>query len=242
MSATSPPEYLLTSAVGHPFAAFVRELIVQRSLRSICDVGGGANPILSLEEVEAMGLRYVVADVSASELAKAPAGYMTRTLTADGGGLDFGAEPFDLVVSKFVAEHVSDPVAFHSAIRDALRPGGLAAHFFPTLPSPPFLLNRVLAGRGHRLIDLLQPGLRHADGPLGKFDPHYRWCEGPTRRQYRRYHRVGFDVERYVVLVGHTYYARFPPLQRAADTLSRALVRFRSPLLSTYALLLLRRR
>ncbi len=235
----SSPQYLLTCVAGHPFAELVRELITQHSLHSICDVGGGANPILSLEEIEAMGLRYVVADVSQSELAKAGPGYETRTLHDE--TLDLG-DVFDLVITKFVAEHVADPARFHAAVRDALRPGGLAAHFFPTLPSPPFVLNRVLGHRARVAIDLLQPGQRHEDGPLPKFRPYYRWCEGPTRRQYRRFASVGFDVEQYVVLVGHTYYARFPALQRASDALSRAVVRFRVPALSTYALLVVRRR
>ena len=66
-----PVQYLLTSAVGHPFPEFVRDLIAQRSARSVCDMGGGANPILSLEEIASMGLRYVLADVSTTELAKA---------------------------------------------------------------------------------------------------------------------------------------------------------------------------
>ena len=235
-------QYLLTSAVGHPFPDFVRGLIGKHSVHSICDLGGGANPILSLEEIASMQVQYVLADVSATELQKAPAGYETRLVAAEGSSIDLGEEPFDLVMSRFVVEHIADPVSFHAAVRDALRPGGLAAHFFPTLPSPPFVLNRILGGRARRLVDLLQPDLRHEDGPLGKFQPHYRWCEGPTRRQYRRFAAVGFDVEQYIVLVGHAYHARFSALQHATDAVSRALVRLRQPAVATYAVLVLRRR
>ena len=235
--------YLLTSVVGHPFPEFVRALIAERSARSICDLGGGANPILSLEDIASTQLRYVVADVSATELAKTPVGYETQMLASKGGSsIDFGHEPFDLVISRFVLEHVADPVAFHTAVHGALRPGGLAAHFFPTLPSPPFVVNRILGNSARRVIDLLQPGLRHDEGSLGKFQPHYRWCEGPTRRQYQRFSSVGFEIEQYVVLVGHGYHARFPAVQRATDAVSRALVRLRAPAVATYALLLLRRR
>lgn len=237
-----PVQYLLTSAVGHPFPEFVRDLIAQRSARSVCDMGGGANPILSLEEIASMGLRYVLADVSTTELAKAPPGYETRTLAMSGSSIDFGGEPFDLVISRFVVEHIADPASFHTAVRDALIPGGFAAHFFPTLPSPPFVLNRILGHRARRLVDLLQPGLRNEDGRLGKFRPYYRWCEGPTRRQYRRFDSIGFGIEQYIVLVGHAYHARFSALHHAATAVSHALVRLRVPAVATYAILVLRRR
>jgi len=235
-------QYLLTSAVGHPFPELVRQLIQQRSARSVCDVGGGANPVLSLKEIASMRLRYVLADVSVAELAKAPSGYETRTLASAGSGIDFGEERFDLVISRFVVEHIADPVSFHNAVRGALRPGGLAAHFFPTLPSPPFVVNRLLGNRGRRLVELVQPGLRHEDGRLGKFHPYYRWCEGPTGRQYRRFASVGFDIDQYIVLVGHAYGARFSVVQRVGNAVSRVLVRLRVPSVASYAVLVLRRR
>lgn len=237
------PTYLLTAEVGHPFAPRVVRLIEQHGLRSVCDFGGGANPVLSVDEIDRLGLRYLVLDPSAGELAKAPPGYATATMdvvTADGAHLQ-GA-PYDLVVSRFVAEHVEDPAAFHTTVWQALRPGGFAAHFFPTLPSPPYVVNRVLDGRGnHRLVDILQPGSRDPHDRLGKFRAYYRWCEGPTRRQYQRYASIGFEVVDYIVLVGHRYYERFPALQRAADALSRQAIRLRRPALATYAYVVLRR-
>jgi SAM-dependent methyltransferase len=242
MTAASPT-YLLTAEVGHPFAPRVVDLIEQHGLRSVCDYGGGANPVLTVEEIARLGLRYLVVDLSAAELAKAPPGYTTTTIdvvTADGAQLQ-GA-PYDLVVSRFVAEHVEDPVAFHTTIWQALRPGGFAAHFFPTLPSLPYVVNRVFDHRSsHRLVDILQPGSRNPHDRLGKFRAYYRWCEGPTQRQYRRYASIGFEVVDYIVLVGHRYYERFPAVQRVADALSRQAIRLRRPALATYACVVLRR-
>lgn len=236
------PTYLLTADVGHPFAALVRHLVVEQTILSVCDFGGGANPVLSLEDIARFGVRYLVVDASAEELAKTSPGYTTARIDVTAPAVDLPGEPFDLVVSRFVAEHVEDPVAFHAAVRHALRPGGFAAHFFPTLPSPPYVVNRLLIGRGsRRLADLLQPGLRCQEGQLGKFRGYYRWCEGPTRRQYRRYESVGFEVVDYIVLVGHRYYERFPAVQRAADALSRRVIGLRSPALATYACVVLRR-
>jgi len=221
----------------------VLHLVEKQEVRSVCDFGGGANPVLSLDDIQRLGLRYLVVDASAEELAKTPPGYWTRALDLPTAPpVDLGGERFDLVVSKFVAEHVEDPAAFHTAVWDALRPGGFAAHFFPTLPSLPFVANRLLNGReSRRLIDLLQPGLRDRSGPFRKFRAYYRWCRGPSRRQYRRFESQGFEVVDYVVLVGHRYYERFPAVQRAVDRVSRRAICLRQPALSTYAWVVLRR-
>ena len=237
-----PPTYLLTCEVGHPVLALVRRIIEEHDVRTVGDFGGGANPMLGLDAIERMGLRYLVVDASEAELAKTPAGYRTHAVDLTGSPLGLGSARFDLVVSRFVAEHIADPAAFHRAVWAALRPGGVAAHFFPTLPALPFVLNRVLAGRAsRRLVDALQPGKRDDGGLHAKFPAYYRWCEGPTARQQRRFGSVGFEVVQYVVLVGHTYYERIPSLQRAADALSRRLVRRPRPLYSTYAFVVLRR-
>ena len=243
MTHANPSTYRLTAEIGHYFPVLVRILAEDQGVHSVCDFGGGANPVLSLDVIEALGLRYLVVDASAEELAKTPAGYWTRRIDVTAADADFGGERFDLVVSKFVAEHVEDPEAFHRAVWRALRPGGFAAHFFPTLPSPPFLANRLLRGReSRRLVDLLQPGAREQAGTGAKFRAHYHWCEGPRPRQYRRFAATGFEVVDYVVLVGHRYYERFPAVQRAADAVSRYAVRLGWPALSTYAWVVLRRR
>lgn len=241
---TRAPEltYLLTAEVGHPFVPLVRRLAEEQALRSVCDFGGGANPVLSLDDIERLDLSYLVVDASAEELAKTPPGYATRVMDVTAPSPNLREEGFDLVVSRFVAEHIEDPPAFHSAVRRALRPGGFAAHFFPALPSPPFVLNRLLREHdSHRLLSRMQPGVRVSEGRLGKFRAYYRWCEGPTRRQYRRYASLGFEVVEYVVLVGHQYYVGYPILQRAADAVSRRVIRLRWPLSASYVCVVLRR-
>lgn len=237
------PTYVLTAEVGHVFIPIVRRLARQDDICSVCDFGGGANPVLSLDDIAQLGVRYLVVDSSEQQLDKTPAGYNTRLADVANPTPDLQREEFDLVVSRFVAEHIADPVAFHSAVWAALRPGGFAAHFFPTLPSPPFVVNRFLMARGsRRIVDLLQPGSRAQDGQLPMFRAYYRWCEGPTERQYRRYASAGFTVEDYIVHVGHNYYRRFPPVQKISNFVSRQLVRRPRPALSTYAAVVLRRR
>src|SRR5438132_13769830 len=97
----------------------LRTLLAQGHGWSVCDVGGGAHPFLSTEEIEANGLRYTVLDISADELSKAPAN--VRKVECDIAGnlcaaREIGpsspailANHFDLVFSVMVAEHVADP-------------------------------------------------------------------------------------------------------------------------------------
>lgn len=242
MHTSATPRYVLTADRVPVFLELVHHIAQEQGVRSVCDIGGGANPLLSLDDIERMGLHYIVIDASAEQLEKTPAGYDTLIAEVGNGAFEWEGQQFDLAVSQFVAEHVADPASFHADVRKALRPGGRAAHFFPTLPALPFVANRLMRGRhSRRLLDILTPEIRAQEGPLGKFPPFYRWCEGPTRRQYRRFASAGFAVEDYLVQVGHTYYRRFPSIQGASDAISRQLIRRPWPGLSTYAAVVLRR-
>ncbi|MEJ7786083.1 MAG: methyltransferase domain-containing protein [Solirubrobacteraceae bacterium] len=116
------PTYVLTAEAGHVFALLVRRIIREHAVRSVCDFGGDANPVLSLEEIAQMGLRYLVIDTSEAELRKTPSGYETRQLDLADAGFEPTDAPFDLVVSRFVAEHVADPALPFTYARGVLSP------------------------------------------------------------------------------------------------------------------------
>lgn len=216
--------------------AILRDLVAGGGVRRVCDVGGGANPLLPIDFVKANGLDYVVLDISREELDKAPDGY--GKFEADACSPEFSAgEPFDLVVSRFVAEHVHRPDLFHRNVHRALVDGGYAVHFFPTLWALPFILNRALPDWfARRLLLRNHPGRAH-----NKFRAYYRWCRGPTRRQCGRFERAGFVIEQYVGYFGHSYYDFVGPLQAAEDIFARALTQHPAPALTSYALVVLRR-
>jgi hypothetical protein len=205
-----------------------------------CDVGGGAKPVLPLTAVRRWGLEYVLLDPAQEQLDRAPGGYeqfrgsvldphaMSELLTRGG--------PFDVVVSRWVAEHVTDGRLFHEAIFDMLAPGGTAVHFFPTLYSLPFLANRLLPAPLSRAILF-----RLEEGRSSKFPPHYHWCRGPSARQLRRLEDIGYTVQRYVGYFGHTFYRRLGPLHAAHQALSETLVAHPVPALTSFALVVLER-
>ena len=204
---------------------FLRQLVVGQGCRRICEIGGGANPALPIEFVREHGLDYLIVDISESELAKAPKGYRTRVLDM-ARPIEPVSENCDLVISKMLAEHVADARQFHLNVHGMLRPGGLAFHFFPTLYTPPFVLNCLMPERlAYTLLNQLQPG-RESSGRNAKFPAYYRWCRGPMKGQWARFGSLGYQVRSYWGFYGHEpYYRKIPPLLACHRALCRWLLR-----------------
>ena len=142
----------------------------------MCDIGGGANPVLHEDYIAANELQYSILDISDVELEKAPKTY--DKIVADIAKNQFTpAYEFDLVFSKMLAEHVKDARQFHINIWNILHDGGLAVHFFPTLFTLPFLVNKFMPDRlTTQLLDKVSPRDKYQQG---KFPAFYHWCWGP---------------------------------------------------------------
>jgi len=204
-----------------------------------CDVGGGAKPLLSAARIARKQIDYVLLDIDAEELALAPPEYekvagdilradTVERLLAQGGH-------FDLVMTRWAAEHMRDGRIFHEHVLSLLRPGGVAVHLFPTLFALPFTINRVLpSGLSQRL-------LFGTTDRTGKFPAHYSWCRGPSDRQLARLRGVGFQIERYVGFFGHGFFAPVPPVNAVYRRFVKELMRHPRPALSSFALVVLRR-
>lgn len=214
--------------------------------KRICDLGGGANPVAAVTDIRRLGAEYVVVDASQGELAKTPPEYETSAMDIDDRGaverLVAERGPFDLVVSRWTAEHVPRGKLFHQHVHLLLRPRGIALHLFPTLYSPVFVVNRLLPhSLSASVVTYVDKSGRERGGAHESFRPYYSWCRGPTRRQLVRLASVGFAVRRYIGFFGHPYYARASAVRSAHETLSRWLVRHPVPILTSYALVVLER-
>jgi SAM-dependent methyltransferase len=208
-----------------------------RDLR-LCEIGGGANPLLGLEEMREKGLQYNLLDISEEELQKAPEGY--RKIVMDASSPDFSVgEKFDLVFSKMLLEHIRDAKQFHQNVLKILADGGLAVHFFPTLYSLPFVANLLLP----ETLALLfynffgrRDSYQHA-----KFPAYYRWCRGPLTAQIEKFQNLGYEVVEYRGFFGHFYFDRVQLLKKLERKAASYLLKHPSPLLTSYAFVVLRK-
>ncbi len=214
--------------------------VLDGGAKRVCDVGGGAKPILPLRRIDACGLDYVVLDESLEQLERAPEGYeryeasildevAVARLVADRG-------PFDAVISRWTAEHIPDGKGFHERIFEMLRPGGTTVHLFPTLYSVPFVINRVLSPKPSAAVLFRTSPARKA-----KFRPYYSWCRGPSAGQIRRLQEIGYSVESYTGFFGHSFYSPLGPLHDAHQRIAEALVRHPVAAMTSFALVVLRR-
>jgi SAM-dependent methyltransferase len=223
------------------FRDAVVELIRRHGVKDVCEVGGGANPLLTPGEIADLGLNYVVVDISPEELAKADPAH--TTIIADIAG----AEPpvlsaFGLVFSQMLAEHLRDGAAFHRNVFRMLKPGGLAFHLYPTLYSLPRVINRLAPERlATSLLAHFNPD-RDLTGQQVKFPAWYSWCEGPTWRQIRRLESIGFEVLDFVGIFGHSgYYSHVPAISNIHKRISRFLCRHEVAWQTSFATVLLRK-
>lgn len=241
-TATMKPviSYAPSEVAWKGFHPLIDSLVSRSDVRRVCEVGGGANPLLSgfnTKEVE-----YWVVDVSETELAKTPEQY--RTIVGDISSSAFSSpieSECDLVFSRMLAEHVRDGQQFHRNVASLLRTGGIAVHFFPTLYGLPFVMNRLIPEvAAAALLNAFSPrdGYRHA-----KFPAYYSWCRGPSARQIRRFESLGFRVLSYKGFYGHDgYYRRVPLLQWLHIRKTRFLLKHPNSLLTSYAYVILERR
>jgi SAM-dependent methyltransferase len=163
-------------------------------------------------------LEYTLLDISESELAYASNTYRKVVMDIAGEAVP-PAERYDLIFSRFVAEHVKSAQRLHSNVFSMLKPGGIAIHFFPTLFAFPFLINRLLP---EWLTVRLLSKERQA---RGKFAAYYKWCTGPSKSAVRRYEELGYQVLEYAGFFGHGYYDSIPMLRGLHARIRRALLR-----------------
>lgn len=139
---------------------------------SILDVGGGKAPQLDRSVKQHFQLHVTGVDISADELAQAPADSYDSAIVGDVATTDLGG-PYDLILSTTVLEHVADIPAAVTNMTAALRPGGLMAHFLPCRRAPFAIANRMLGNAvARRILFALFPEKR----TYGGFPAYYDRC------------------------------------------------------------------
>lgn len=101
-----------------------------RAGMTVYDVGGGSRPFLTPARRAELSAKVVGLDISAEELAAAPAGSYDKCIVADLAKFR-GDETGDLVICQSTLEHVRDVEGALLGVSSSLRVGGVAAIFAP---------------------------------------------------------------------------------------------------------------
>jgi hypothetical protein len=215
------------------YKQLILELIHQNNIRRVCDIGGGANPLLNSDYIHQSGIGYSIVDISQAELAKASMD--CAKIQADIASPDFSVDQkFDLVFSKIYQMQSN----FTEMCYEYWLKMGLQSTFFPTLYSSPFLVNYIVPEYlAETLLAMISPRDKHQHA---KFPAYYRWCRGPIRSQVQRFGDLGYDVVEYRGLFGHGYYKNIKILDKLHDLKTKYLLRHSNPFLTSYAYVVLK--
>lgn len=221
-------------AFDHHYA-YLLDLIIRKNLKKICEIGGGANPLLPLEFIKQHNLEYIVLDASAEELSKAPQGYIKVLGDITDNNIDHLKNDYDLVFSKMLAEHVRSGKKFHENIKRLLKPGGIAFHFFPTLYSFPFIFNKIIPeSLSLKFLSYLSKE-RNNMGNHGKFPAYYSMCYGPTKKQIHALQQIGYRVDNYTGFFGHGYFKNVRILNWISNLTTSVLLKYPIARLTSYS-------
>jgi SAM-dependent methyltransferase len=227
-----------TWAIEH-YKQTIIALVRTYGCRSLLEIGGGRAPLLTREEVQEMGLRYTVNDISQHELDLCPD--WADKVCFDISGDSAPAGQYDLAFSRMVLEHVRDAGCAYRNMHRLLRFGGIGMHLHPTLFAPPFVINYVLPTALSDQI-LRAFGARLSDSPdaYPKFPAHYSWCRS-TGSVIDRIGRIGFRDVQIARFYGHGYFRKIPGVCAIDDMFSRIAMRKGSHAYTSYAYTMVRR-
>ena len=209
----------------------LKRIVAAYPSADILELGAGRWPSFPLDEMPRSVQSYTVNDISEHELSLLPEGYKKACFDVSG---DAGAfrDTYDVVFSRFLAEHVPDGEAMHRNVYQVLREGGVAFHLIPTLYALPFVINKLLPERlTFALLKRLSP--RRSISP--KFPAYYSACYGNPERMKRMLGKIGYRHVEVRTFYGHFYYEKIPGLKQAHERFSALAARRNWSTLASYA-------
>lgn len=215
---------------------YVSSLIAKNRIKSVLEIGAGANPTLKPEFVENNNLTYTISDIDDYELKKADSIYTKLVIDMSTKDISLPAR-YDLIFSRMVGEHISNGKNFYQNIYNNLNKGGISFHCFSTLYAFPFVVNYLLP---EFITDLLLEKISPRDKyQHGKFPAHYKWCRGPSKKMISNILDIGYEIIEYTGYFGHNYYKKILLLDRLEKIKSKILLKYPVPQLTAYASILL---
>lgn len=200
----------------------VQDLIALLNARTILEIGGGRWPLLNSDEIRSKGIRYIVNDISASELELAPT-YVEKVCFDISQNMPINDQDLEnkieLMFSQMVFEHVSNSYQAYRNIYCLLSHGGVCLNFHPVLYSLPFLVNWMLPDQlSAKLLRLFFPN-RNPD-QVPKHPAKYDHC-WVTRGEQDRLLSIGYRKVWQVPFWYHEYFRNIPGLYHLDLALAR---------------------
>jgi SAM-dependent methyltransferase len=215
----------------------LRSIIAEYPQADLLELGGGRWPSFRMSELPGNLRSYTVNDISEDELSLVPPEYNKACFDVSGDASAFEGR-YDVVFSRFLAEHVPNGYAMHRNIHQVLKPGGTAFHLIPTLYAFPFVINRLLPERaGQAVLKAFSP--RREISP--KFPAYYSQCYGDTARMRRMFREIGYERVEIRNFYGHFYYEKIPGLRELENWFSSLAGRGGWSWCSSYAYLIARK-
>jgi hypothetical protein len=220
---------------------FIEEFIIAHQIKSVFEIGAGANPTISADVVRRLGISYTINDIEIEELAKADAVYNHNVADLCANDIESSiANRYDLVFSRMAGEHFYNAKNLHANVYKLLIPGGYAIHCFSTLYALPFLVNKLVPDwLSDKLLALIHPRdnyYQHA-----KFKAYYDMSFGPSEKMKTFFTNQGYCIKEYVGYFGHPYYSKFPWLRSLEKHKAKWLIKHPVPLLTSYASVILKK-
>lgn len=213
-----------------------RKLSTLKHNSVIVEIGGGANPCLTCEQVQ--NFRYIVIDIDSIELLKAKGDFFEKIcidITKDNIGIKC-----DMIITNMLLEHILNPKEFHKACFEMLKDNGTAIHFFATKFSPASIMNLILPQSWSR--QLLYAIQKRKWETEGKYPAYYRWCTGPTKKQMLHFQSLRYEIELYNGYLGSGYLKNITFFNILEKCYNYFFVNYKSPNLCSNAIVILQKR
>jgi len=211
------------------------DLLSIRNAKRVMEIGGGRFPLFSPRDIAPLDVEYIVNDVSAAELERAPI-EMGKVCFDIGGAdaqeIDPLSNTIDLTFSKMVFEHVENVGQAYRNIYKMLAPGGICLNFHPVLFSPPFLINYLTpTGAAEWLLHKLAPRRNGDEEP--KFPAKYDRCR-VSRSLRETLRSIGYRDVWQLPFWFHEYFAKFPGIQQCDRMVNKIAERANWTALASY--------
>ncbi len=231
--------YLVQDFIGwSKTETFVQQLILKNNVKSILEIGAGANPTINPDFIRQNSLDYTISDIDDLELSKADGIYAKLVIDLSKKNIIVNKK-FDLIFSRMVGEHISEAKTLHQNIYNHLAGCGISFHCFSTLYALPFLFNKLLPENlSEFILNIVAP---RDDHKHGKFKAHYDWSRGPSKKMIRNFEHIGYDIIEYIGYYGHGYYLKILVLNRLEMFKAKLLQKIKIPQLTSYAHIILRK-